>query len=621
MSLAALLFLLVLSSLAPGFLVVGRLGWRPRETFCASIAASLALVYLGAFAIYVSGLSMSWCAAGSVAAAFITVLRAKALGKLLASRPVRPVAAGFLLLLAWTLGFQALVRHYGGGTWGDDWLEHFHRCLYFLDRLPLEVPLRGYHVTARPPFMNLLGAYFLAQTGEEFAAFQIVFTFLSTLPYVAAASLLGRLAPRGGRNALALAALFASSPFFIANATYTWTKLLSTFFVLTAIALYLGAWKRDDVRRHVAWPIALACGILVHYSAAPFAIFIAGHFLWTTARRRPGRLLAPIPGVLLLATWVLWACASFGVETTVTSNTAVGDARGLNAGQNALKIAANIVATIVPHPLRGVSLERLEQPSRAGYTRDYTFLMFQTNVLVGIGSIAGPAALRLLIRRGRRGTDATTTRFWRGLAGFAVLAGVATHGGAEPFGVAHVTLQPLVLLGVTLVAAGARSLSRPLRYALLLGCLVDFGFGVALHHELESLDAHAAGFGAEPVLRVGEDGRPFVRFRPVSGLSRAAWYNWYSKEERVLVEDAIRESRTRPEPPDPALVFALEMERRRLIWSDAAEWGGWYARHLGRVAFLGDRAAPIAPWIKVALVAGFGFTFAWLARAWLAPTP
>ena len=58
MILAPLIVLAVLS-IGPGFVIVGRLHWRPLETLAASIGLSWIIVYLAAFLIYAWGLPNS----------------------------------------------------------------------------------------------------------------------------------------------------------------------------------------------------------------------------------------------------------------------------------------------------------------------------------------------------------------------------------------------------------------------------------------------------------------------------------------------------------------------------------------------------------------------------------
>jgi hypothetical protein len=593
--LAALLALLFLNGFIPGYVAVRKLRVRPLEKLCAAVGVSLILIYLGTLALYLSPLRMVSCGVGSLAALALGFVHRAELAGFAAIGSVRRVVRGFLLLLAWTLAFVGLVRHFGGGGWGIDWLEHFHRSLYFLDRLPADVMLAGKaHVTARPPFMNVVAAYFLAQAGDDFECFELVFAFLSTLPFLACALIAGRLWPGGGRGRRVLVPLLAFCPLFVASATYTWTKLLCAFFVIVAVHFYLGAvTERDRGARSVAWPLALAASLLVHYSAGVFALFLTGHHLARVIRERPPRLwrraLAPaLPGVVLLGTWMLLALARFGAGRTLTSNTAVGDSQDFSAAGNALKVVLNIVDTIVPHPLRAVPLGQYARGGTLGYWRDYFFLIYQTNAVVAVGSVGGLIALGLLWQRFRRAPIGFETAFWRALIPFVVIAGVATHGGRDRFGVAHVTLQPQVLLAVTLLAAAWPRLPRIARAAALLGCLVDFGLGIALHHHLLSLENTPARQVFDPDIRVA-DGT--FEWRREGQVPASDWQGWYAKQARPLLDAQIERAHHLPRDRARHVLEAVTPERERQDLLDASDWAGFWRRHGGRLTFIGDHLA------------------------------
>ncbi len=75
--------------------------------------------------------------------------------------------------------------------------------------------------------------------------------------------------------------------------------------------------------------------------------------------------------------------------------------------------------------------------------------------------------------------------FWVWFVTGAVLLGVGLLGERNPWGLAHLDLQPLILLGLVLVASAWATLSRPLRFLLCLGLACDFIVGVLLHFAYE----------------------------------------------------------------------------------------------------------------------------------------
>ena len=76
------------------------------------------------------------------------------------------------------------------------------------------------------------------------------------------------------------------------------------------------------------------------------------------------------------------------LHTTLASNTSVTDSQNLTLSQNLIKIGHNIVATLVPHPLRlndgDWNAAGLTQNNPLGVLRDYFFLIYQVNVPVTV---------------------------------------------------------------------------------------------------------------------------------------------------------------------------------------------------------------------------------------------
>ncbi|HEX9637922.1 MAG TPA: hypothetical protein VGB99_10330 [Acidobacteriota bacterium] len=625
---AVLLGLLAVGSVVPGFCLLRRLRWRPLELLCGSIGLSLILIYLVSFGIYAAGLPPTANLALSVLNLVLLVATRRDWARMVRSPAVRRPLLLFGCLLIWALLALSLVRHYAGGGWGGDWLEHFQRTLVFAHGLPPNTPIvPGYTLPARPPLMNAVAAHFLAQVGDDFELFSISFLFLNLSAVLGCALLLKSLARRGGRGIWVLGALLACNPLLIQSLTYTWTKLLAAFYALLGLALYLAGWRRSDPGRTVSAFGALAAGMLVHFSIAPYALVVLGHYTLRQLRERPVRWpeLARAGGVAvaLLATWFGFATAQFGVEGTVTANTTVIASRHLSqaGASNLAKMILNLFDTVVPHPLRtDLRLDFISQASAAGYVRDYLFLCWQTNLILAMGTIGGLAVLYLLIRAlpDARGPSrwSRQRRFWLGLAALSACIGVIVVGEREPTGVAHVTLQPLVLLGVSLLAASFAALPAALRWTILAACLVDFGLGVFLHHHLQNAENRAGGQPDlfRPVVEVSPPGNRYT-LEVHSDLSRTAAANWLMKHRHRLVQDLAR-TLERSEPAALAGAGAsVRALARRLELEDERQWAGWYRRHGGRLSFLGDRLERWSWQLRLAWLALLVAALAVLARA------
>jgi hypothetical protein len=196
-----LLLLLPICSVGPGIFFVRKLPWSPPEKLCAAFGLSLAILYVSSFVIFALDLPPSTyfvvsavclCLLGS---SFRDVLR------LVEHRRVRRQLAAFAFLFLWGVALLSLVRHYSGGVWAGDWVEHYQRTLFFLDRPPRDTTFLGlYLLPARPPLMNLVAAHFLAQVGRGYDVFQIVFLFLDLLIVFPCFLLASAMVRRGGRG-------------------------------------------------------------------------------------------------------------------------------------------------------------------------------------------------------------------------------------------------------------------------------------------------------------------------------------------------------------------------------------------------------------------------------------
>jgi len=136
------LFALVVCCFAPGFLFVRRLLWGGLEKLCGSIALSLILLWLGSWTVYVFASPAAYygLAAACLLAAAVT---ARDTLSLFRSPRVRRAAGAYAILLAWTFLVLAVIRNYSGALWFGDWIEHFHRTLFFLHKFPTNTPIYG----------------------------------------------------------------------------------------------------------------------------------------------------------------------------------------------------------------------------------------------------------------------------------------------------------------------------------------------------------------------------------------------------------------------------------------------------------------------------------------------
>ncbi|PYS96170.1 MAG: hypothetical protein DMF50_05740 [Acidobacteria bacterium] len=489
---------IVLSCIGPGLLLARRsgwsgAGWSPAETLTASVALSLVGLYLASFLIFALDLAPAVHVVLLAVCAFLTFAAAPDLRRLLASTEARGLLAWLGLIALWSVSLQALVRGYSGGDWYWDWLEHFERSRFFLGPPVDGGTFRAYSLPARPPLMNLLAAHLLAVAGSRFRVYQVAACLLGIFAFLPVSLLAGRFAPGRERPAAIAAALLMLNPMFVENATYPWTKLLCVFFILSGLAFYLAGAARNDFPRLLLAFTCLAAAVATHYSAAPYALFLAGHYLLFVVprARRPWRDVAAIAAAagLVLGSWLAWSVLTYGARETIVATPTVRDAAAFSAAGNLSKVGRNLERTLVPHALR------FEAGASWGGLRDGFFRLYQSNLPFALG-ILGPVLLACALRLRRRsgasvepagGPSFFGPRFWIGFVLFDLLVGIAVHGGEAPSGLAQVSLQPLVMLGVAFIAARFAGLPRGVRLLAAAGLLFDLVFGILLHFRLQSL--------------------------------------------------------------------------------------------------------------------------------------
>lgn len=471
--------------------VAARLTLAPAEKIVASAALSLLGAFLIAWGVYTLALPLAvlWIVPGLASAGLLTGWRSL---RVTARDPdARELAVGQVFVTGWCIGWLSFVTTYSGGGWALDWFEHWERARFFLERWPHDrLFLAFYPVPARPPLANVVTGVFLALTRIDFAHFQLLATVFSSLVFLPAALLARRFG--GGRNAIAaLAVLAMLNPLFLQNATFAWTKLPTAFFVLAALYFFLRASDAEAPRPAATlFALCLAAGMLTHFSAGPYAVALALGWVALGRRRWSDRvwwrttLLAGLTGGLVLATWFGWSLATYGVKGTFFSNTSA-ILHDPTPGAQFAKMALNLRDTLIPHFLRPVDSPILDQASTWGRARDWFFQLYQVNLLFGCGSVAGVALLVSLRRAWRE--EATGSRAgWATFVGLVVVLGVCTHGTRDVWGLAHICLQSLIVLGLAVLAARWRALGGRWRTALVAGATLDFTTGIAFHFAVEN---------------------------------------------------------------------------------------------------------------------------------------
>lgn len=470
-----LLFLLIVYGL--GWPLASRLRLSPAERLTSSAGLSLIALFLLGWLVYVLVLPPAWFLAAPIASALGLLLGWRTVRETLRSADAREILASHALVAAGSLVALFSIVTYSGGGWSADWFEHWERATFFLRHGPLDHTFLGlYSLSARPPLVNVATGPLLWLTQADFAHYQVFTTLWSTLVFLPCAVLVQRFGggPRG-ISLLALALLL--SPLYLQNATFAWTKLPSAFFVLGGIAFFL----RDRAAASTWEPAALAglflsAGLAAHYSAAPYLVLLGPLWLWLAWRRA---LLGIAAGALLLAVWLGWFLHTYGVAGTFLSNTAI-TTTAPSAGEQLARALLNLRDSLVPHFLRDLDRALVTHPGALGSFRDNFFQLYQLNLFFAFGSVAW-LALVAALATAYRATAPRVRATWLALGIFLVMLGIGAHGGRDVWGLAHICLQPFVLLGLTFLVARAPTLPRPWRLALALGAALDLVCGIVVH--------------------------------------------------------------------------------------------------------------------------------------------
>jgi hypothetical protein len=469
---------------------VARMPLTPAEKLATSTALSLLGAFVLGWIVYLvaAPLAVFWLLPALGLAGLVAGRRS--LPELWQDRAARTLLVTHAVFTAWCIGWLGTIASYSGGGWVADWYEHWERARFFLQHQSLETRFLGrYPLTARPPLANVVNGAFLALTKIDFAHYQVFSTLMSALVFLPTGLLVLRWS--GRRNLWVLTLALMLSPLVVENVTFAWTKLPAAAFVLTAFYFFLKARsKPESIRRLLLCSVFLAAGMLAHYSAGPYLVAIAAGWLAVGWQQRTSPIwwrntgLAILCGGGVLALWFAWSLTTLGAYDTFLTNPSVTSSDAQH-GNQLLKIGANLSDTIVPHFLRPLDGLLIAQRSLWGAWRDWFFQCYQVNLLFAFGSVTWIALGRELIAYAKTVT-AIERRLGAGLIVGVIVLGVGVHGQRDHWGLAHICLQALVILGLGFLTSRWFLLPRGWRIALGVGAAFDFLAGIALHFGVQS---------------------------------------------------------------------------------------------------------------------------------------
>jgi len=489
-------FLVYILTYLPGRVVMERFSFLDREEkFCLSFFITLVALYLLCFGSFIMltdpilsyriillGICVSTIASYRIIKAFFS------------DRAERSLFLAGLFMLLWLVGFQGLLRVYGGGGWQGDWVEHYERGMFFLGGVSLNYKFIGrYALPARPPLFNVITAFFQAFLGRPFWIYQILCSFLNMTMAFPAFLLARRLFKNKQPLSLwAVIALFLLNPAMVRQMTYTMTKGLSAAFVLAGAYIYLKARGTPDFKHPVFAFLLLSAGILAHYSAAPFFLVMGFDFLVLSIPKPDRRKILSFVATAFLASafllsWVGYSLALYGKDNTFLSNTTYTDSRSLTLAQRLKKDLFNLRTTFFPDKF---SWETEGEQDRS----IKIFILYDTLIVFHSESLPGNLTLffyfvlivysaDVLLKKKDRGKKAKPPSdadpfhsrvFWILFFIGGGLIGLVTNATKMNYGVAHVSFVPVsaLLLSMAYVLA-VRIRQAWLKLLILLGAIIE----------------------------------------------------------------------------------------------------------------------------------------------------
>jgi hypothetical protein len=457
-----------------------------------------------------------------------------------AASPVRLPDCGGVAGL-WLLGYlhilfiQVLLREYMGSFWYGDWKMHYDFAQVFLGTRSDDYAfVDQYTLASRTPLFNAASGFVLSLTGDEFFSYQTAATWLNWL-FPVPLYLLVR--DRFGRRAGLLALLLMPLNLWLLHlAWFTWTKLLTAYYLLLALHFYLRFLRslhaRDGATR--VWFLAFwACGMfafLTHQVALVYLVPLLLHAAWTLWRHRSRQVVAPKTnwvetlaylfllgaiGLFLAGGWYTWVFWRFGPAKASASTPTMVMATNLKDW--ALAVLCNLGASFFP--VHMVIKEYAEPWGEVTWFQAFHCLYFS----LATGALTISLTLFLLVkpwlwlvglvlgsRRARRARDTFRSSSTAALWLFSILGclgGLLLHPSPSDHGVAHCAFFPSVMVWMALAWGLLSRAPRWVCSLVVAGMAAELGFMLWSHIDLLYTDPSAIDsyLAQRPSFWAGED--------------------------------------------------------------------------------------------------------------------
>jgi len=368
-----------------------------------------------------------------------------------------------------------------------DWGLYYPNMFFYLRQVDPSVFSEGIpmeYLVRRTPFFSLVNAFFLAFSGNTYAAFQAVSTFLNSLIFWAVLVTADRFC---GRKTAKLALLLLPVvPIIICRIPIPTPKPVSAYLLLLTFVTYHRLRSRKPGESAGPAPALVAILAVTSYMVHPMSLlylaWLGLDYLWLATRKRVApepRLIAwGVAALLLLVVpWFAWALARFGIERVLVPSYTISENPLPPLTYVSSRITILAATCLVPEPLTHAMLYSAQRAP--GVTRlvywGHPLLRTYLETFLGGFTFTGAAFLVISWLRTRK----PAREGMRALLSWAALGAatcLAVHFLVDLKGLAFNIMAPLVVLFLVFLCHQAVQMPRRFLHAMASLVLCEYVF-------------------------------------------------------------------------------------------------------------------------------------------------
>lgn len=324
-----LLFLCIFTiSFLTGYLILSFIKLTPEEKVVFSFGISFFLLSLLSFIGYLLNVDLYKFNQATLTSILLILIIIAKIKKINFAIP--PIFYLHFIYSFYIFSLNSITPIYCGAGWAADWYEHYQRAQFYLYHLDKDIKiLDSYSIVARTPLFNLTACFFLSLFGDSFAVYQVISSVLNSAFLLSIYILAKRVI--NNRAIFILLLLIILNPYFTRMATFTFTKALCCYYIISAIYFYIKTRENIKITHWNNSNLLLSgflfgCAYLTHQSAIFYLVPIIIDILFVTKSIRISTKI--IFGIFLLSIlvnlpWHIWAVFNYGMKEIITSTPAI----------------------------------------------------------------------------------------------------------------------------------------------------------------------------------------------------------------------------------------------------------------------------------------------------------